>query len=556
MDSSERSDLTSFSTFEKLLQQGKKLDYEPTDETALLESLLGDASELIQKTKSLLSNLDYSPLIEIYGAVAERSNPFVSVSSNLKTYPIMDLENRIRVAFGKGFERLPMADVISLNTSFEFFYETLDNQLVQSSSAPADDITSVDQLDLKAFNGSISLEELEAILLGSTVNPLKVNEFKYLSEIYRVASLLNEKTQLLADFSSVYKLKSKLDPLRKRLSWRKVCSYLQALSNYPIILPAYRELLSIVQHVLAWRQEVNGFNTTKNENADANSASTKRSQRRAGGANKDGGKEKKPVPIKRVDALLAEGERFPFNFPEEMNILRDRKDQTKLWLEKLKKSISAPKRSNYNAESVDSSNKLTLEEMRLMINDGKQLYQQMDDVEGETKGVKAMSKDLSKATNVVGAAEDWILRFQETITAHVDHEISIFNNAKFWQSGTPVQMEITDLNDDTAKPMPIPSVDLEGEASNLSAVDEEEKLLQSRKDLIKMLQDLLVEADSMPIALEEAEGIRCQVQALEWANRNRSVLIAMTQQGPGGESSRGTRLRFSEISQLKNEITK
>ena len=91
-------------------------------------------------------------------------------------------------------------------------------------------------------------------------------------------------------------------------------------------------------------------------------------------------------------------------------------------------------------------------------------------------------------------------------------------------------------------------------------ITEEER----RKDLIKELQQLLSEADSMPIALEEAEGIRCHLHALEWANKNRSVLLALRSPslGDSGVDSisaaavRTPRLRFSEISQLKTEITR
>ncbi len=84
---------------------------------------------------------------------------------------------------------------------------------------------------------------------------------------------------------------------------------------------------------------------------------------------------------------------------------------------------------------------------------------------------------------------------------------------------------------------------------------EEEKIIQSRKELIKVLQELLSEADSMPIALEEAGGIRGQLQALEWANKNRSVIMSLLPTA-FGEASRLVRLRFSEIQQVKMEITK
>ena len=434
--------------------------------------------------------------------------------------------------------------------------------------------------------GKLSFSDLDTLLTRARLNPMRMNEIKYFNEVFAIASKVNALIASNVDFYSTYKSKSRFDPSKKRfLSWKKVCQLFLAVSTrYPVILPAYSSFCEMISYILNWKKEIGSFNSSNNNKTESTSTDAGKRSRRSG-ANSSSAKEKKgPVPIKRVEALLVEGARFPFQFPDEMNLLRERKEQTKLWLEKLKKSI-APKRAPHykNREEgaaeqsflkeSDQSNKLTLDEMRAMVEDGKLLYQQMDD-QDEGSGARkdrSMNKDLNKASSALEAAEDWILRFQETITSHVDHEISNFNNAKFWQqSSTPIPLlELAELSNDDSNPSLTRALisEIEGDSSSRPVsiigpppvITEEER----RKDLIKELQQLLSEADSMPIALEEAEGIRCHLHALEWANKNRSVLLALRSPslGDSGVDSlsaavRTPRLRFSEISQLKTEITR
>jgi hypothetical protein len=57
VDPCERPDVSSLSFFEKLWAQGKKLDYEPTDELFCFESFLSESNELLQRMKSVFSAL-------------------------------------------------------------------------------------------------------------------------------------------------------------------------------------------------------------------------------------------------------------------------------------------------------------------------------------------------------------------------------------------------------------------------------------------------------------------------------------------------------------------
>jgi hypothetical protein len=70
----------------------------------------------------------------------------------------------------------------------------------------------------------------------------------------------------------------------------------------------------------------------------------------------------------------------------------------------------------------------------------------------------------------------------------------------------------------------------------------------------------------MPISLDEAEGIRCQLQALEWANKNRSVLMSInapsnitavsSEEDPDYKHKNARFPRFSEIQSMKNELSR
>lgn len=54
--------------------------------------------------------------------------------------------------------------------------------------------------------------------------------------------------------------------------------------------------------------------------------------------------------------------------------------------------------------------------------------------------------------------------------------------------------------------------------------DEEEEEDDSTSDALSELRDLLKESEEMPVYMEEAVLLRCQLQALEWANKAALIL--------------------------------
>lgn len=172
------------------------------------------------------------------------------------------------------------------------------------------------------------------------------------------------------------------------------------------------------------------------------------------------------VALKRVEGLIEEGEKLPFNLTTELECLREKRSQARLWLEKLKKSIM-PKasRSMRNVESVSTDSKPQLSQVRQMVTEGEQLYEETG------------NRDLNKAQNLLEAAEEWQTRVKEILAM--------------------------DMSDD----------------SWLESSDGE----QSPTEL---LEDMLEEAEAMPVVMEEAVLIRAHLKSLEWASKVRPLLAA------------------------------
>ena len=117
-------------------------------------------------------------------------------------------------------------------------------------------------------------------------------------------------------------------------------------------------------------------------------------------------------------------------------------------------------------------------------------------------------------------------------------------------------------------------------ASNLSEGDEDEDEDDIAADALSELRDLLKESDEMPVYMEEAVLLKCQLQALEWANKAALVLpstaslyasvadmdnqVEQDQLGdeasadilPSFNSSTKSRPRLAEVQRLAKEIKK
>lgn len=189
----------------------------------------------------------------------------------------------------------------------------------------------------------------------------------------------------------------------------------------------------------------------------------------------------KAVSMRRVDRLINIGESLPFQFSNELSQLYDRKAQAKIWLDKMKKTfqnkiISFDQSTNGQNATVQSTifssrvrksdkdteddKRMTIDDMRQLVEDGQLL---LEDEEGIATN-RAHSKELLKAQTIVSLADSWLEKVRNIL--HQD----------------------------------------ESDVSTMT-------------NFLQELKSLLRQAEDMPVILDEIVVLRCQVQALEWANR-------------------------------------
>jgi hypothetical protein len=173
---------------------------------------------------------------------------------------------------------------------------------------------------------------------------------------------------------------------------------------------------------------------------------------------------------------------MPFDFTLELEILRDKRVQAKQWLERLKNSfpkaggsrVGSLRKNDGNNEikdlPVNSGEKLALADMKLIVREGEELF---DDETNRT----AQVRELSKAQSVVEMAEEWLERVRDAITETIDDE------------------------------------------------NEDEATANEQIEAIEMLQELLSEADSMPVNMDECQVLRSHLLSLEWRTKARPILV-------------------------------
>lgn len=255
-------------------------------------------------------------------------------------------------------------------------------------------------------------------------------------------------------------------------SAQSLCDRVEAL---PFALPFTNELLRLVDAGSTW------LNETRDLLQQAQSSQSKA----------------KAVSLKRVESLIAEGEKLPFEFEDDLERLREKRTQAKSWLERLKKSFQAQGKGRNSVrrgqeEEVPKVERMCLADMRQLVEEGEVLFEDAGngDVNGAVPsiiGARTQARELSKAQTVVDMAEEWLNRVRELVIDSTEDEY-------------------------------------EDEGSDHGKDDEGDAEKTDSEDLQSMLSELLEEADSMPVHMDEATVLRNHVQALAWAERARKIL--------------------------------
>ncbi len=199
----------------------------------------------------------------------------------------------------------------------------------------------------------------------------------------------------------------------------------------------------------SWKEEVHSIFVE-------NSSSSSTTVGESGGGG--GGSSGKTVSLRRVEALLVQGEHFPFDLEhvsgvdvfvnlffcsfyfffllwcltllhhhrcdfQDLDLLREKKSQARVWLERLKKSFqtkTAGRQSSLRKIGADggtgssngngSGDRLCLADMKLMVQEG-ELLLDGDANEGAVGRSGAQFRELSKAQTVVDLAEEVLSSF-------------------------------------------------------------------------------------------------------------------------------------------------
>ena len=421
-----------------------------------------------------------------------------------------------------------------------------------------------------------SMEEVGELLALAAKNPVKISEMVYLEDLHRRGlQLVDTASTILVRAAQLSVAKSRLTLDRVRYTIQEVQGLLRSMHSFPFRSREVDALQALVLRAEAWRKEVvamsGGILTNETDAPTGGAVESSKNNNRGGSSRRSdaaaSAASNKPVPLKKVEALIAEGERFPFEFKNELEVLRDKKDLAKLWLEKLKRSFvptkvnsgRSKKSGDDNAAGTGKAEKLSLSDMKLMVSEGESLYQQPleDDADltaaiASTMGAgsgsghsasllgrpaassRTVNRELDRAQAVVETAEDWISRVRDLLAGGDDD-----GSESSARGISPTEGK----------------GEKEAEGSGVSD-DESEEEEDSPERTIQVLRAMLQEAENMPVTLDECGLLRCHLQALEWAAKVRPLLNApaveaapvataeeqgpiFAQDGAGGEENAG-----------------
>ena len=415
----------------------------PGDDFAeVLRVLLADLMKAVLAAREYVAIVRdaLSPLISTYG---KRGNTFLSIAQ-LKTL----LSEGGELPFSTPEEK-HIREIIATVEKVNRFTRKLQSKCVYMVS---DENQDQEEESKQSQNENFNLEEVSDMLKVLKALPLERSSTASLEDMYQQALSLGEAAAEYTESANSYRNRTKIRSAGEaaRASLDEAEKLINCILSFPLDLSLYLlPLETLYNATVNWKEEVRQL--------VGNSGQSK------SGASSDGNKPGSSS-IKRVEALIIEGEKMIFDVSNDLDALREKRSQAKEWLERLKKSF-APKagraQSLRKSEAIVAPHeRIALADMKLMVLEGEQLY---DDDEGG--GRTQTSRELSKAHSVVEVAEEWLSRVREALA---DSSSNAMNTAE--------------------------------------------------------IKELLGESEDMPVFMEEALVLRSHLRALEWAKRAKRVL--------------------------------
>jgi hypothetical protein len=414
-----------------------------------------------------------------------------------------------------------------------------------------------------------TMDEVAELMRIASLNPVKISELLYINDVYNLGEhLTSQAATILTRAYQLMSAKSRLTLDRTRYSLQEVQALLTTLHAFPFSSDEVIALQGLLTKAITWRDEV--LSLTSSSEADGGTgsrskggltastvdaavldgsrghqSSSSRSSRRHEQIDASSSSSQKPIPLKKVEALIVEGERLPFEFRVELEILKDKKNFAKLWLEKLKKSFVPTKVGNRNRKvvftddfqsqplAIDNNTavtaeKVSLSDMKLLVSEGEMLFQPIggelmnDDGNAEAfagAAGRCVNRDLDRAVAVVESAEDWIYRARELLLGEgfsAEHD----------DNNDLVDVDYDSVQDDKKDYTNMFIADDDGGGGVDGEEEEEEgRDVEDPDYVIQVLRAMLDEADHMPVTMDEVGALRCNLQALEWAAKVKPYLL-------------------------------
>ena len=173
------------------------------------------------------------------------------------------------------------------------------------------------------------------------------------------------------------------------------------------------------------------------------------------------------VSLQRLEQLLGEAEGFPVDLSDELAALRDKREVAKGWLEKLKKVLPNKGRQPIRRMDSDdySESRVNLNDVKALVANSELVLHRESEEERTSREIAQSSRELNKAQTLVDVAEGWAARVR----------------------------------------------DLLGDSDESS---------------VEALEELLREAESMPVYMEEMALLRVHLDTCAWSKRVRRKLEA------------------------------
>jgi hypothetical protein len=487
----------------------------------------------------------------------------------------------------------PILSTSSVSWSSQSVLSTLTEVFQLLGSNPAYVVSDGD-FSVSTSRNSLSIANLQTELKNQLLtrhSGCRLLETLYLQGILFSAVRLDQTVDHVMNAFHVFSVpaKNKTDEqrrMRQQLSLHLVLQLALLVAQYPIQLPNAVLFLKQMRRMLTWKTRVCELDTDSAANigslaiGEEQRRASNRSKKQSSNSSKNNSSN---INLMEIEALLKDGDTWPFQFTEEVSVLQKRKEQALEWIARFKQLFAQKSASSRHrvvtedasgdaaADSTDEpEQKATLSELRMLISHGGCLLGDRkgpgDGNSNVKKQTKSLQREMDKALTAVEEAEDWIDRFRSLITEFFSRPCFLalpqhmLRQQEHTLKDEKAENEDGMILDDSGKDFDDNATQALSE--RLSNWDEvlsfEDDVYQQREQLVNEISEFLSEAQMLPIAIEEAQVLNLQLQVLRWAISVRPLLLRQLhpQVQCSSALSKRQKVKAAEFGQLRQDISR